>query len=523
MKCLHALTVLIFISIASAYPQIADSSSLDESQQSVLQDTKLMPDTDILPDTAALSDTTAANISDTLAQTDNSYIFTQDPEWDTSYFSPDNPEYNLILATDREQYKVVKMLLERGAYVNTSTDEGVTPLMYAAESGNIAITEILIARGAYLNERPSNGISALIGAVRSDHYEVAKMLLDSGALVNQKDYSDLSALTHASAYNYSRMITLLSQHGANLESEDWFGTTPLMTAVYYNCYEAARELIRLDADINAQDTFGFTPLMIAAQHGDYDMAWMLLDKGADTDIQNKGGQHAISIAVLNEHPDIVELLIENGAHLNQNISSSTNALNIAEEQGKDEMITYLKELGARKNNIPEISGLRFGSSIGFNGDVINVSVIGGVSELKYNSFATTGFVFRPTAVRILRSENSTLSYQYWERRYSWPITIGKQLSIVSSEDLEIGFRIQLTGALTWGGYRGSDRHPKVNYLFVPSAGIYRREKFYGVTFDYEYVPLKVHDISPHRIRVGMEFYIDIRKRTKFTYKHIDWF
>ena len=63
--------------------------------------------------------------------------------------------------------------------------------------------------------------------------------------------------------------------------------------------------------------------------------------------------------------------------------------------------------------------------------------------------------------------------------------------------------------------------PGVVAIFL--AGLFWKRNFHGITFDYEYVPLKVHDLSPHRFRLGLEVYIDLRKRTKFTYKHIDWF
>ena len=446
-----------------------------------------------------------------------------DPEWDSSYFYEGDPEYNLLMSADRGQLKLVQMLVERGVSVDAYTSEGVTALMYAAQSGDFAMAKYLIENGAEPDEKPHNGITALTGAVRAGHYEMVELLLDAGASVDMKDYTNLTALMHASAFNYTRIVTLLVQHGANPEERDWFGTTPLMMAVYYNCYESSKELVRLEADINARDTFGFTSLMIAAQHGDYDLAWMLLDKGADPAIQNKSGQHALSMAVMNGHTDIIELLIENGANMNQRISPSTNAYDLAKEMEKEEMLAYLKEIGARPNKMPEFKGLRFGTSIGFNMNEVNYAVVTGVSENKYNSFATTGLVFRPTPVRILRPENDTLSYQYWEKRYAWPLTLGKQFRIYSLDGRDFGIRLQCTGALTWGSYRGSDRHPAVKYLFIPSAGLYWRKNFYGITFDYEYVPVKVQGLSPHKFRLGMEFYIDMRKRTRFTYKHIDWF
>ena len=497
MKSFPAAAVLFILMLTPVFSQEPDSASL-----SVLPETTLV-------DTVSLADTLEYEIID--------------PEWDSSYFYKGDPEYNLLMSADRGQLKLVRMLVERGVSVDAYTTEGVTALMYAAQSGDIDMVKYLLEKGAELDKKPLNGISALTGAARVDNYEVVKLLLDAGASVDMKDYSDLTALMHASAFNYTRIVTLLVQHGADLEARDWFGTTPLMMAAYYNCYESAKELVRLEADINARDTFGFTSLMIAAQHGDYDMAWMLLDKGADPGRQNKSGQHALSMAVMNGHTDIIELLIENGADMNQRISASTNAYDIAKEMEKDEMLTYLKKIGARPNRMPEFKGLRFGTSIGFNMNEVNYGFTGGVSENKYKSFATTGFVFRPTPVSILRSENDTLSYQFWERRYSWPLTLGKQFRVYSLDGRDYGIRLQCTGALTWGSYRGSDRHPAVKYLFVPSAGFYWRKDFYGINFDYEYFPVKVQGLSPHRFRLGLDFFIDMRKRTKFTYKHIDWF
>jgi len=486
-----------------------------EAADSLLPETLSPGDTLTPPDTLSIADT--ISIADTL------FMLNIDPEWDSSFFFDDEPEYNLLMSADRGQLNLVEMLVSRGVDVDASTKDGVSSLMYAAQYGDTAMVRYLIESGSDLDMRPDNGISALTGAVRADEFEVVRILIKGGADADLKDNADLTALMHASAYNFDRIVRLLAENGAGMEMEDWFGTTPLMMAVYYDCFESALELLGLGADINAQDTFGFTSLMMASQHGDYDMAWMLLDKGADPGMQNRSGQHALSMAVMNGHEDIIELLIENGADMNQNITASSNALNLAREEKKDDMVVYLKQLGVRKNLVPEFSGLRFGASIGFNFTEVNYGITGGISESKYNSFATTGLVFRPNPVRILRPENDTLSYQYWEKRFVWPVTIGKQLRIYSLDGREYGIRFQGTGALTWGSYRGSDRHPVVRYRFIPSLGMYWRNKIYGITFDYEYMQLDIRGLKPHRFRLGIEFYIDMRKRTKFTYKHIDWF
>jgi len=314
-----------------------------------------------------------------------------------------------------------------------------------------------------------------------------------------------------------------TDEGADVEAGDWFGTRPLMMAVYYDCYETTQVLIRRGADVNARDTFGFTALMIAAQHGDYDMAWLLLDKGADPRLQNKGGLHAIAMAVMSGDEDIIELLLESGASINQHINYSTNALSLAKEEKSEAMVTFLLENKAHHNRVPEISGIRFEVGLDFSGDDLMVGGEIGLSENKYDMFATTGFFARTSAIRVIRPENDTLSYQFWERRYFLPLTLGKNFTFYRKQNISAGFKAQLRGGITWGGYRGSDLHPGTRFIVVPSAGLYWRDRYWGLSFDYEYVNYKVHDLSKHRFRLSLLFFINMQKRMKYTRKHISWF
>jgi hypothetical protein len=296
-----------------------------------------------------------------------------------------------------------------------------------------------------------------------------------------------------------------------------------MLSVYYNCYELTELLISRGADLNAQDTFGFTALMIAAQHGDYDMAWLLLDKGANPVLQNKGGLHALALGVMNNDEDMIELMLENGASINQNINASTNPLSLAKELKSEEMVAFLIENKARENHMPEFSEIRFELGLDFNGDDFMVGGVAGVSEHKYNMFATTGFYARPSAIRVNRPENDTLSYQFWERRYVWPTTLGKNFTFYRNVNKSAGFKAQLSGAVTWGGYRGSDLHPGTRFILIPAAGLYWRDKYWGLSFDYEYVNYQVHELSNHRFRLSLLIFINLQKRMRYTRKDISWF
>jgi ankyrin repeat protein len=442
---------------------------------------------------------------------------------DTTYFIPGDPESNLIRAAENGQIEVVRMLVERGVNVNAATYEGVTPLMFASQNGDVGIMRYLIGHGADVNATPDNEVTALIGAVRTEQYEAAALLLDSGARVDARDELDLTALMHASAYNYPDIVELLIEHGADMEKGDWFGTKPLMMAAYYNCIESADVLLERGADPDGKDKNGFTPLMVAVQHGDYDMAWLLLDHKADPGIRNAGGLHALAIAVLQGNTDIVELLLESGAKVNQNINSSTNALSLAAESGNGSMESYLREQGARVNRKPEISEFRGGLDMNFNGDDFMLGFEGGVSEHKYRTFLTTGFLARLSAVNILRPENDTLSYQLWERRYLWPVTFGKELEVSRNGTRRYGLRLHLTGGMTWGSYRGSSLDVGPVFLAIPGGGLYWRNKHFGIAFDYQYVPFRVYDVSNHRFRFSILGFFDFRSRTRYTWKDISWF
>lgn len=444
-------------------------------------------------------------------------------KFDTSYFLPGDPELNLIRAAEFGQEEVVRMLVDRGLDVDASTVEGVTPLMYASQSGDLEIMKCLIGKGADVNASPQNKVTPLIGATRSGHYEAVKLLLDSGARVDARDELDLTALMHASAYNYPDIAALLIERGADTEKGDWFKTKPLMMAAYYNCLEAADVLLDLGADPDGKDINGFTPLMIAVQHGDYDLAWMLLDRGANPGLQNAGGLHALAMAVMYGDEDLVELLLESGADINQNINSSTNPLSLARESGDEAMEAFLLENGARPNRSPEISEIRGGLELNFNLDDFMLGFQAGVSEHKYKTYLSTGFMGRLAPVRVLRTENDSVSWQYWEKRYLWPVSLGKDFVFLRRGSEAFGCRIHLTGALSWGSYRGAVLNPDTRILLIPGGGLTWRREFFGISFDYQYAPFRVHDISSHRFRLVFDGFFDFRSRIRYTKKDISWF
>ena len=75
----------------------------------------------------------------------------------------------------------VKALLASGANADATTENGMTPLMYAALNGSAEIAQILIDGGAQVNAKRNDGLTAIDLAAFFGHMGVVSMLLQSGA------------------------------------------------------------------------------------------------------------------------------------------------------------------------------------------------------------------------------------------------------------------------------------------------------------------------------------------------------
>jgi len=122
---------------------------------------------------------------------------------------------NLICAA-RDGYKpiIVKELLQSGANVNDTDDDGTTPLIWASIKGHIQIVEELISFGADINKKNKNGWTALIGAANEGHKSIVKALIAKGAKLNEKANDGRTALFCAQLKGNLEIFNLLKEAGA---------------------------------------------------------------------------------------------------------------------------------------------------------------------------------------------------------------------------------------------------------------------------------------------------------------------
>src|SRR6266581_3885644 len=95
----------------------------------------------------------------------------------------------LMVASERGDAPLVKLLLEKGANVNAKTKFNATPLSLAIPRGHGAIVETLIAHGADVNRKDYAGRTALMVAQERNYGEIKKLLVEYAAGVKRPEQS----------------------------------------------------------------------------------------------------------------------------------------------------------------------------------------------------------------------------------------------------------------------------------------------------------------------------------------------
>ena len=219
--------------------------------------------------------------------------------------------YDLILSRNETG---VKFILEHGANVNVNyithqeniANIEITPLHYAAASGNPNLVKLLLEHGADINvnKELSSDYSwtPLSYAIISDNIpnknklEIVKILLKHGADLNIKLKKDESmAIHHAAEYDAIDVMKFLLKHKTSSSSSSSSGSK-------------SSSLVKKAIDINVQDKLKRTPIDFAYTGKRKEMAVFLLSKGAL--LPDYGRTKARSV------PFVIQALLEEDVTLN---------------------------------------------------------------------------------------------------------------------------------------------------------------------------------------------------------------
>ena len=191
----------------------------------------------------------------------------------------------LMIAAKRGHINALTLLIKHGADVDLQDSDGYKALHFAVYGSDISseIFSCLIGIGADVNARTNNGVTPLMIAAEEGHINAVTSLVKCGANVHLQDKDGQTALHHAMQSPQASICEVLS------------------------C------LIKNGADVNAHTFHNETPLMLASRDDHVNVVTFLIKHRADVDLQDKDGDTALHYAASSSLPEIVETLLNLGA------------------------------------------------------------------------------------------------------------------------------------------------------------------------------------------------------------------
>ncbi len=249
-----------------------------------------------------------------------------------------------------------------------TTQKDVDDLADAAARGDVGRCKSLLAQGVDLEGKDSqNGMTPLMRAAEAGQMPVVRLLLDSCAQLKRQDSQFRTAVFLAARNGHLDVVKALhtaERSAAELPAE--FGRTPLMEAAARGDAKMV-EVLAAGAKpriLDFQDMPGQTALFEAAQNGHADSVAALLKQGASL-LRNASGTTVLMAAARNGDPRTMQLLLAAAAKLppadrdrllNAQDSHGRTALTIATAGGHEDAALAL--IGNRdvKVDLPDPRG-----------------------------------------------------------------------------------------------------------------------------------------------------------------------
>ncbi|XP_039992526.1 kinase D-interacting substrate of 220 kDa B isoform X4 [Xiphias gladius] len=262
---------------------------------------------------------------------------------------------SLFSYVEEENLAAIKAHLDKFKDVDSRSDNGQTPLMVAAEQGNLEIVQELIRRGANINLDDVDCWTALISAAKEGHIEVVRELLENNANLEHRDMGGWTALMWAAYKGCTDVAQLLLEKGANPNITGQYSVYPIIWAAGRGHADIVHLLLQHGAKVNCSDKYGTTPLIWASRKGHYDSVMHLLANGADVDQEGANSMTALIVAVKGGYTEVVKELLKGNPNVNMTDKDGNTALAIAAKEGHTEIVQDLLDAGTYVN-IPDRSG-----------------------------------------------------------------------------------------------------------------------------------------------------------------------
>ena len=208
----------------------------------------------------------------------------------------------------------------------------------AIKSGDAARVASLIDADPALLQSSENDITPILFAIYHGQSGVAQLLIDHGAPVS---FGEAVALGDS-----GRVKSMLAKDGSLLHSRTADGYPAAGLAIFFRHPELARWLIEEGADVNAaaENTQRVAPLHAAAAVCDRETTRLLLDRGANPNARQQMDYTPLHGAASRGDVELAKLLLAHGAERNAKGSDGMTPADVARKYGRVEFAVWLDAL-----------------------------------------------------------------------------------------------------------------------------------------------------------------------------------
>jgi ankyrin repeat protein len=200
-----------------------------------------------------------------------------------------------MCASESGREEAVRVLIEKGALIETANRDGLTALITGSQNGRVEAVRVLIEKEANIEASRSDGKSAMQLAEEGYHSKVVALLKENDAQLS---------LWYATANGMKDELAVGIAAGLDINASNSRGRTPLESAVDNDQEEAAAVLRAHGAELS---------LFFAAEKGMTDEIVAHIAAGQDVKACNEDGRTALDLALENNQEEVVTLFHSNNA------------------------------------------------------------------------------------------------------------------------------------------------------------------------------------------------------------------
>ena len=253
------------------------------------------------------------------------------------------------------------LLLDGGASVNSTSENGETPFYIACSHGLTSVVNKMFQCGAKVDANCGKKLP-LTAACSNGHLSVVQLLLINGANPNAQEegiqdrYRCSLPLHIAAGEKSSELLELLLKYDADINVADTGGNTPLHRVVEYSVKFGPQSILDIllenKADVNLVNGSGETPMYRAASRGLLDVVSKMLQVyGGNPNIGTRDKSPLVA-ACHSQNLELVDMLLKHGANPDltgmscDSDSKSALPLLVAVDKGNSDILMSLLNAGA---------------------------------------------------------------------------------------------------------------------------------------------------------------------------------